>query len=337
MACSRPNTPCGDPRDLEAGCQEAVNMAKDAKNPTTSASRDSSRLGKRSIVHEPDQNSYWPLIVTKDLIPGWLRDNDYIIGGHPMPTYSYRHSFRLWRCLHMETMNIWTHLVGCTLFVATGVGLSSYARSYSLSVSTGDKFAFGISITSAALCFALSTTFHTLRSHSYHVHHFWGRLDIFGICLLAFGAGTAATYYAFFCSPTIQKIYWTLLGCAGLGAAIVLFDTGGGGSKMRTLRGSVFIFLALVALLPIFHSIGKLGWQQACREIGAQWYLSEAMVFFAGVSCFVARFPERLKPGMFDIWGHSHQIHHICAVIGTAFHVAALVTSYKYRQLHAGC
>lgn len=28
-------------------------------------------------------------------------------------------------------------------------------------------------------------------------------------------------------------------------------------------------------MLPIFHGIGKLGWQRACTEIGAQWYLAE--------------------------------------------------------------
>lgn len=323
--------------NLESCTHETAKMAKDVRVSTISTSTVSSDANTSPTIHKPDESSYWPTIATKDLIPGWLRDNDYIIGGHPMPTYSYQRSFRLWRCLHMETMNIWTHLIGCAAFVATGIGLYSYARSQSLSLSIGDKFAFGISIASASACFGLSTTFHTLRSHSYHVHHFCGRLDIFGICLLAFGGGTAATYYAFFCNPMTQRVYWALLGCAGLGAAFVLFDTGGGGSKMRKLRGGTFVFLALVAMLPIFHSIGKLGWTQACKEIGAQWYLSEALVLCTGVSSFVSRFPERLSPGSFDIWGHSHQLHHICAVIGTAFHVVALVTSYNYRQAHPKC
>jgi adiponectin receptor len=237
----------------------------------------------------------------------------------------------------METMNIWTHFIGCAAFVATGITLYNYAVAKSLSVSVGDKFAFGISITPGAVCFGLSSTFHTLRSHSYNVHHFWGRLDIFGIALLALGGGMSGTYYAFYCNPTAQRVYWALTGAAALGAAIVLFDTGGGGSKMRTLRGGVFVSLALTAMIPIFHGIGKLGWDQACREIGAHWYLSEALVLCLGVSMFVSRFPERLSPGTFDVWGHSHQLHHICAVIGTAFHVLALVTSFKHRQAHPRC
>src|SRR6201995_4490334 len=72
--------------------------------------------------------AYWPIIATKDQIPHWLRDNDFIVRGHPMPTYSYRRSFRLWRCLHMETMNIWSHIVGSTASVATRFALYAYSR-----------------------------------------------------------------------------------------------------------------------------------------------------------------------------------------------------------------
>ncbi|KAF2501316.1 Hly-III related protein, partial [Lophium mytilinum] len=280
------------------------------------------------MFRKPDETPYWPIFASKDTIPIWLRDNDYIVGGHSMPTYSYKRSFRLWRCVHMETMNIWTHLIGSVAFVTTGSTLYNYAASKSLILSAGDNFAFGISITAAAACFGLSTTFHTLRSHSYNVHHSWGRLDIFCICVLALGGGASATYYTFFCNPTAQRAYWALNACAALGAAIVLFDTGGGGGKMRNLRGGVFVSLALTAMLPIFHGIGKLGWDQACRQIGAQWYLSEGLILCLGVSLFVGRLPERLSPGTFDVWGHSHQLHHICAVIGTAFHVVALVTSF---------
>jgi adiponectin receptor len=254
-----------------------------------------------------------------------------------MPTHSYKRSFRLWRCLHMETMNIWTHLLGSAAFVGAGIGLHRLAVSTQLSLSTGDKFAFGISLSAAALCFGLSTTFHTLRSHSYDIHHLWGRFDIFGICLLALGGGSSATYYAARCDPVAQRVYWCLNGGAAIAAAAVLFDTGGGGNKMRTLRGGTFGALALTAMLPIFHGIGKLGWSRACVEIGAQWYLAEGLVLLLGVSCFVGRFPERLSPGSFDIWGHSHQIHHICAVVGQAFHIAALVTGYRFRSAHPNC
>ena len=99
-----------------------------------------------------------------------------------MPAYSYRRSFRLWRCLHMETMNIWTHLVGSVAFIVAGIAL---------------------------------------------------------------GGGASMNYYVFYCRPAIQRTYWVLNLASSVLAAITLFDTGGGGARMRTLCGSVFTLLAL--------------------------------------------------------------------------------------------
>lgn len=308
-------------------------MARDAKIPQDGSFSTGSPTSDKLKEH-----SYWPVIASKDQIPGWLRDNDYIVNGHPMPTYSYRRSFRLWRCLHMETMNIWTHFLGSAGFVAAGLALYSHATSNPhLTLSTGDKFAFGVSIIAAAVCFGLSATFHTLRSHTYKIHHLWGKMDILGICFYALGGGTSATYYTWMCNDKLQRIYWGLAACSAGAAAVTLFDTGGGGTKMRTLRGSVFSLLAVSAMLPIFHRGGILGWDEACTQLGVQWYLAEAVSLLLGVGSFVGRVPERFSPGSFDIWGHSHQLFHICAVAGACFHIVALVTGYQYRLAHPYC
>ena len=301
-------------------------------------SSESRNVDSPATSKKPDSDSYWPTIGSKEQIPAWLRDNDYILEGHPMPTYSYLKSLRLWRCLHMETMNIWTHLLGSMAFIAVSFALKHFASaSKNFNFTRGDLLAFGSFLASATICFSLSAGFHTLRSHSYNIHHLWGRMDILGICFLALGAGTSMTFYAFYCRPLIQRLYWGLNLFSAVGAAITLFDTGGGGSKMRTLRGGVFTLLALSAMLPIFQSVLELGWTRACHEIGAGWYLAEGLSLLTGVSVFVGRFPERLSPGTFDIWGHSHQLWHAFAVLGSAFHVVALVAAFNYRQMHEIC
>lgn len=307
-------------------------MAKDATSSTKNATLQARGSSPRKAAMSKDKaDDYWPLIAHRDQIPTWLRDNDYILTGHPMPTNSYRKSYRLWRCLHMETMNIWTHFLGSAAFVATGIGLYRYMKTANVPIATfGDKAAFAISLTSAAVCFGLSSTFHTLRSHSYNVHHFWGKMDILGICVLAVGGGISATYYTFYGHPFTQRVYWTVNVASSIAAAFTLFDTGGGGSKMRSLRGGVFALLAISAMMPIFHSIKLLGWDQACRRIGANWYLAEGAMLLLAVTAFVGRIPERFSPGSFDIWGHSHQLFHIGGAVGTAFHVLALIKSFKY-------
>lgn len=118
--------------------------------------------GDRADTGNTKSQTDWPSFGTKDQIPGWLRDNDYIVGGHPMPTYSYHRSFRLWRCWHMETMNIWTHLVGSTAFVTADMLLCRIFASGKQHFNSGDMFAFGSFITAAAVCFGFSMAFHTL-------------------------------------------------------------------------------------------------------------------------------------------------------------------------------
>ena len=145
------------------------------------------------------------------------------------------------------------------------------------------------------------------------------------------------TFYAFYCDLTMQRVYWAINGISAVDAAVTLFDTGGGGSKMRSLRGGIFSLLAISAMLPAFHSVGLTGWTRACKEIGAHWYLAEALSLLIGVAVFVGRFPERFRPGSFDIWGHSHQIFHACALLGTAFHVVGLTVGFKYRQDYMEC
>lgn len=49
------------------------------------------------------------------------------------------------------------------------------------------------------------------------------------------------------------------------------------------------------------------------------------------------RFPERLKPGLFDIWGSSHQIFHILVVIATIVHLIGVLTAFDYNYEHRQC
>lgn len=87
-----------------------ANMVKDAKSSPDSISSGSTDPLK--LHSKKDAEPYWPVIGTKDDIPTWLQENGFIVGGRPLPTHSYKRSFRLWRCFHVEMMNIWTHLLG---------------------------------------------------------------------------------------------------------------------------------------------------------------------------------------------------------------------------------
>ncbi|KAJ9491067.1 hypothetical protein VN97_g2171 [Penicillium thymicola] len=75
--------------------------------------------------------------------------------------------------------------------------------------------------------------------------------------------------------------------------AVTLFDTGGGGNTVRTLRGGVFFLFAISAMLPILQSVIELGWTRASNEIGLGWYLAEALSLLTGTTTECGRKQEK--------------------------------------------
>lgn len=51
-------------------------------------------------------------MIPYDVLPDWLKDNDYLLHGHRPPMPSFRACFRSIFRIHTETGNIWTHLLG---------------------------------------------------------------------------------------------------------------------------------------------------------------------------------------------------------------------------------
>lgn len=47
-----------------------------------------------------------------------------------------------------------------------------------------------------------------------------------------------------------------------------------------------------------------------------------------------ARIPERFRPGMFDIWGNSHQIFHVLVLVAAAAHLVGLLKAFDYEHSH---
>lgn len=52
----------------------------------------------------------------KHCLPHWLKDNDYIIKGYRPPLPSIRACFASIFRMHNETVNIWTHGLGISIF-----------------------------------------------------------------------------------------------------------------------------------------------------------------------------------------------------------------------------
>lgn len=45
-----------------------------------------------------------------------------------------------------------------------------------------------------------------------------------------------------------------------------------------------------------------------------------------------ARWPERSNPGLYDIWGSSHQLFHILVLMAAASHLKGLLVAFDHRH-----
>ena len=146
-----------------------------------------------------------------DDLPAWRRDNQFLLRGYRADSGSYGASLQSLFYVHNESVNIWTHLLGCGAFAVVG-GLALYrgfefvAPRYA-SASPRDLLVFGCFFAGAVACLGMSATFHTLMNHSPDIAKWGNKLDYSGIVCLIVGSYVPALYYGLFCLPELMTVY----------------------------------------------------------------------------------------------------------------------------------
>lgn len=258
-------------------------------------------------------------------LPKWLQDNDYLHFGHRPPLASFQACFWSIFRLHTETLNIWTHGVGCLFFIITSVYMflwTSYAH-----VDTIDKIMLGIFLTTAILCLGFSACYHTLSCHSHSVCLLFCKLDYCGISLLIAGSIVPCLYYGFYCHFYSKIIYIvaTLVLCAA--SLIVSFFDKFSESQYRPVRAGVFTAFALSSVIPAVHwyvTHGGVAHLGTAFQSAVFFILLMATLYITGVLFYALRIPERFYPGKFDLYFHSHTLFHIFVFAAAISHLCGL-------------
>lgn len=94
----------------------------------------------------------------------------------------------------------------------------------------------------------------------------------------------------------------------------------------------MFVAMGLSAVFPVLHGIRIYGLSQLRQTIGLDWVVLQGLLYILGAGIYAARFPERLRPGTFDIWGSSHQIFHVLVVLAAMSHLVGLVIAFDYEH-----
>lgn len=91
----------------------------------------------------------------------------------------------------------------------------------------------------------------------------------------------------------------------------------------RRLRTATFVLVGSTSALPFLHAVLLNGFQDASASMGFRWIAVEMACYVLGAVVYAERCPERWRPGAFDLWGASHQVFHVLAVLAIAAQYAS--------------
>lgn len=261
-------------------------------------------------------------------IPDWQKDNEHIRHGYVRETNSFLGCFDSLFYMHNESVNIYTHLLPglCFFFVVLfdKVAIKVFDTTTFLDYIMVDLFFLG-----AFTCLILSSTFHCLKTHSLRIAILGNKLDYLGIVALIVSSMISIMYYGFFDSGKFFYGFSTLTLVFGIACAIASLSDTFRSREWRPYRAALFVAFGLSAVLPIFSGVAVYGFKETWVKVQVKWVLLGGVFYIIGALLYALRLPERISPGTFDIWGHSHQIFHILVVIAALCHLKAVLNSYE--------
>ncbi|KAF2178802.1 HlyIII-domain-containing protein [Zopfia rhizophila CBS 207.26] len=265
-------------------------------------------------------------------LPPWQQDNHYIQSGYRPQSNSYTKSAKSLGYIHNETVNIYSHLIGAVLAVISGTVLYFVLGPRYETATREDVLVFGCFFLGAAACLGMSATYHTISNHSQTVSSFGNKLDYLGIVFLIWGSFIPVLYYGFQSEPGLIKTYWTMITTLAAGTSVVSIHPKFRTPALRPFRALMFVLMGLSAVFPVFHGLRLYGLEQMRKTIGLDWVVLQGVLYILGAGIYAARFPERMKPGTFDIWGSSHQIFHLLVVLAAASHLVGLIKAFDHEH-----
>ncbi|XP_055353398.1 adiponectin receptor protein-like [Paramacrobiotus metropolitanus] len=265
-------------------------------------------------------------------LPEWLKDNDFLHFGHRPQIQSFRECFKSIFRIHTETVNIWTHMIGCIAFVAVATYFLA-AENFAWT----EKWMFSAFFAGAVLCLGFSFLFHTVYCHSQSVGKFFSKLDYCGIALLTLGSFVPWLHFGFYCRSVAKHIYIGVISVLAITAIVVSLWDKFSEPAYRALRAGVFVALGLSGVIPAIHYVSSEGWVRSVHEGSMIYLVLMGVLYVSGAVLYACRVPERWFPGRFDIWFQSHQIFHVLVVIAAFVHYHGISLMANHRFTLGAC
>ncbi|KAK3326618.1 hemolysin-III related-domain-containing protein [Apodospora peruviana] len=273
-------------------------------------------------------------------VPHWQQHGSELIHtGYRKACGSVRGCLHSWTYVHNETVNIYSHVIGATIFfliLPLWIITTTLPPRYAIAT-PADILVCGVWFLGVGVCFVLSTIFHTFMSHSASVYLLGMKLDFQGILLLMWGSTAPLIYYSFPCQTKLQATYFCLTTVLAVLCSVTTLWSRFSGPHVGHYRAALFgSFGGGSFLAPVVHGIAVYGYQTQSRRIALGWILRTVLFNGVGVVVYTLKFPEKWYPRRFDLFGASHQLMHVMVLFAALSYTMAMLGMFDSRHEN-GC
>ncbi|KAI1311604.1 hypothetical protein EDD11_003344 [Mortierella claussenii] len=307
------------PQDTRSTRSCASAHASTAADESTSST---ALLNKKN--EKPSRTCTW------DELPLWMHDNPAILTGYRRETFSYRKCLASLGYLHNETVNIYSHLLGALICIIGAPFVYFSLFDVLDTIKWTDVAVFYVFLAGAVICLSMSASFHTFSCHSEPVAHQWNRCDYVGIVFLIAGSFYPAIFYGFYCFKIWQIMYIGLITAFGAATIVAVIRPEFRTPQYRWVRSCLFMAMGLSAVFPVIHAIVLYGIHLAQDAIALNYMICMGSSYVFGALLYGSRTPERFFPGKLDYVGASHQIFHICVLLGVLSHFLGVTKAMAF-------
>lgn len=209
--------------------------------------------------------------------------------------------------LHTESVNVWTVLASLAFFVVATTVVCARGLA---PISALPAFATFVAASVVHAPFAVG--FHLLMPMSLRVFNIWRRLDIMAIFVagVCFAVALASVVFP-----------WRIVMLNGVVAAAVAWRgcraTWSMADDHVIDNARHVLFVGAIVLSYWAPMLYYLVAQASARRftLASSMVIGEVASMAAGGAMFALHVPQRFRPGAFDVFGHSHQMMHVAAMV----------------------
>ncbi|NXB00867.1 MPRGB protein, partial [Cnemophilus loriae] len=272
-----------------------------------------------------------PRLLSAHQVPESYREPGILSGYRPPRSSASECLLSLFQ-MNNETLNIWTHLVPAGYFLwllaarLRGLWDDAGARPFLAYLGT------------CCLYPLASSAAHTFGAAGGRGRHRAYCCDYAALSLYGLGSALAYSAYVFpleWVGSTFHDFYIPVavlnsMLSTGL-SCYSRFLEAERPHLSKASRTLAFVYPYIFDSIPVFYRLSRSaagGRSEGSLPLHSRHSLCALLTFLS----FTSRLPERLAPGSFDFIGHSHQVFHVCGILGTLFQLEAVSVDMAERR-----